>query len=132
MRTRLLQHIFILALATVGALTGQITGDMRGTVYDASGAVVPRANITLKSAETGETRAVETTDGNFNFALLKIGRYEIRAEAQGFRAATTVAEVKTGEIASVRFNLEVGQVTETISVTDAVSLLNTENAQLQT
>jgi len=121
-----------LALATVGALTGQITGDLRGTVFDGSGAVVPTSNVTLKSIETGQTRSVTTTDGNFNFALLTIGRYEIRAEAAGFRAATTIAEVKTGEIASVRFNLEVGQVTETISVTDAVSLLNTENAQLQT
>ena len=39
---------------------------------------------------------------------------------------------ETGEIASVRFSLEVGQVTETVNVTDAVSLLNTENAQIQT
>ena len=101
-------------------------------VLDATGAIVPRATVTLKSTETGEIRTVETTDGNFNFSLLKIGKYEIRAEAAGFRVSSAVAEIKTGEIASVRFALEVGQVTETVNVTDAVSLLNTENAQLQT
>ncbi len=131
MRTILLTLTLTL-FASIGSLYAQITGDLRGMVFDGSGAIVPKATVTLKSAETGEVRTAETTDGSFNFALLKIGRYEIRAEAAGFRAATTVAEVKTGEIASVRFSLEVGQVTETISVTDAVSLLNTENAQLQT
>ncbi|MBL8179554.1 MAG: TonB-dependent receptor [Bryobacterales bacterium] len=129
---RTIFHFLLLVLAALSPLHGQITGDLRGTIYDGSGAVVPKATVVLKSVETGETRTVATTDGNFNFALLKIGRYEVRAEAAGFRAAATTAEVKTGEIASVRFTLEVGQVTETISVTDAVSLLNTENAQLQT
>jgi len=122
----------VLLFAAINSLHGQITGDLRGVVLDASGAVVPKANITLKSMETGEVRTVVTTDGNFNFALLKIGSYEVRAETAGFRVASTSAEVKAGEIASVRFVLEIGQVTETVRVTDAVSLLNTENAQIQT
>jgi outer membrane receptor protein involved in Fe transport len=119
-------------LLITGSVNAQITGDLRGTVLDASGAVIPTATVTLKSLETGEIRTATTGDGNFNFALLKIGRYEIRAEATGFRTTTTQGEVKTGEITSVRFNLEVGQVTETVSVTDAVSQLDTENAQIQT
>ncbi|MCS7026773.1 MAG: carboxypeptidase regulatory-like domain-containing protein [Bryobacteraceae bacterium] len=135
-RARAALWTFVFAFVALNSfspsLYSQITGDLRGTVVDASGAIVPKATITLRSLETGETRSVVTVDGNFNFPLLRIGRYEVRAEAPGFRVATTTAEVKTGEIASVRFTLEVGQVTESVNVTDAVALLNTENAQIQT
>lgn len=111
----------------------QITGDLRGTIADPTGAAVGQAKITLKSLETGETRNTElNAEGVFSFPLLRIGRYEIRAEAPGFRNAGTTAEVKAGEIAYVRFDLEVGQVTESVMVTDAATRLDTENAQLQT
>jgi hypothetical protein len=115
------------------AAFAQITGDLRGVVLDASGAAVPQATVTLKSLETGESRTTTVSDdGVFNFALLRIGQYEVRAEATGFRAASAVAEVKTGEIASARLQLEIGQVTETVVVSDAVTQLDTENAQIQT
>lgn len=111
---------------------GQITGDLRGVVIDSSGAGVPQAKVTLKSLETGEVRTAEVTDeGAFNFGLLRIGDYEVRAEATGFRATATPATVRAGEIAAVRLALEVGQVTETVVVTDAVTRLDTENAQIQ-
>ena len=55
----------------------------------------------------------------------------MRAEAAGFRVSSTQAQVKTGEISTVQFRLEVGQVTETVTVTDIVSQLDTENSQIQ-
>lgn len=123
----------VLLLATAGIGYAQITGDLRGTVQDNTGGLVSQAKVTLKSVETGGTRTVTTgSDGAFNFSLLKIGSYEVTAEANGFRISTTRAEVKTGEIATVRFSLEVGSVSETVVVTDAVSLLDAENSQLQT
>jgi len=121
--------VFLLASAT---LWGQITGDLKGTVLDSSGAAVSAAKVTLKSLETGEQRSADVdASGVFVFNLLKIGNYEVRAEASGFRVSTTTAEVRAGETSSVRFALEVGQVTETITVTDAVTQLDVENAQLQ-
>ncbi|MBK5293418.1 MAG: TonB-dependent receptor, partial [Acidobacteriia bacterium] len=121
---------FLLVLA--GSLSAQITGDLKGSVLDGSGAVVPSVKISLKSLETGETRtAGVSADGVFVFNLLKIGPYEVRAEAAGFRAALTQVEVKTGEIGYLQFKLEVGQVTETITVSDAATRLDTENAQIQ-
>lgn len=125
---------FALLFALVAGLaSAQITGDIKGVVLDSSSAVIANATVTLKSLETGETRTVTTgAEGLFTFSLLKIGRYEVRTERSGFRVAVTQAEVKTGEITSVQFRLEVGQVTETVTVTDAVSQLDTENAQLQT
>jgi len=128
-------HFFTLgavALATAFSLPAQITGDIRGVVTDSSGGAVTQAKVTLKSVETGETRTTGVTAaGGFNFALLKIGEYEVRAEAPGFRVTVTQATVRAGETADVRFSLELGQVTETISVTDAVTLLDTTNSQVQ-
>lgn len=111
----------------------QITGELRGTVEDSSGGFVAQAKVTLKNLETSVTREQNTNaSGQFGFALLQIGSYEVKAEAPGFRVALTRAEVRTGEVASVNFKLEVGQVTETVTVSDVVSQLDTENSQLQT
>ena len=121
----------IAALAT--PMLAQITGELRGTVQDSSGGTVAQAKVTLKSLETNITREQNTNAaGQFVFALLQIGSYEVKAESAGFRASVTRAEVRTGEIASVNFKLEVGQVTETVTVSDVVSQLDTENSQLQT
>lgn len=123
----------VLALLAGSAAYGQITGELRGSVVDAQGAAVPQAKVTLKSLETGETReGLINNEGVVVFSLLRIGQYEIRAEAPGFRVATAKAEVRTGEIANVRLTMEVGQVTETIVVADAVSQIDTDNSQIQT
>lgn len=115
------------------SLFAQITGDLKGVVLDNSAAAIAGAKVALRSLETGEVRTATTgVDGLFAFNLLKIGRYEVKAEAPNFRVSLTQAEVKTGEIASVRFTLELGKVTETVTVSDAVSNLDTENAQIQT
>jgi hypothetical protein len=113
-------------------LRGQVTGDLRGTIVDTGGGAIPGARVTLTSLETGETRQT-TSDaaGRFAFNLLRTGTYEVKAEAAGFSVATTEGQVRTGEITAVVLPLEVGQVTETITVTDAVSQLDVENAQIQ-
>jgi outer membrane receptor protein involved in Fe transport len=130
---RHIPSIVFLAFLFGGLATAQITGDIKGTVLDATGAAVPNTKVTLTSAETGEQRTVTADgEGRFAFNLLKIGEYELRAEANGFRAAGTRAEVRSGEIAAVQFHLEVGSVTETLQVTDAVTPIDTQNAQLQT
>jgi len=125
--------ISLLLLAMFASLlSAQISGEIRGTVLDSSNAAVTQAKVTLRSLETNETRTVAVDlEGRFVFALLRIGSYEVKAEAPGFRTALTQAQVRTGEISNVRLGLEVGQVTETITVTDAVTQLDTENAQVQ-
>jgi outer membrane receptor protein involved in Fe transport len=122
---------FIAVFFALNAIA-QITGDLSGTVTDSSGAVVPNARVTLTSKETGAARTMNAdAEGRFAFNLLQIGSYEVRAEAPAFRAAVTPATIRSGEEASVRFTLEVGQVTETVVVVDAVAMLDTTNAQVQ-
>ncbi len=130
---RLTLPLASLVALSASILSAQITGDLKGIVLDNSAAAIAGAKVTLRSLETGESRQVTTSaDGLFVFNLLKIGRYDVRAEASNFRVSIAQGEVKTGEVAFVRFSLEIGQVTETVTVSDAISNIDTENAQLQT
>ena len=63
----------------------QITGSIRGTVVDPSGAVVQAATVRAQQTETGLTRTVITDrDGAYVFVELPIGHYQIRTEAMGY------------------------------------------------
>ncbi len=124
---------FLVCLLAATAAFGQITGEVRGVVLDPSGAAVSQAKVTLKSVETGAAREQQVSaDGRFAFGLLNIGAYEVRAEAPNFRVTVAEVLVKTGEVASVQLNLELGSTSETVTVTEAESPLSLENAQLQT
>lgn len=119
-------------LCLPAVLAAQITGELRGTVNDPSGAAVPGAKVLLTSTETGETRDLTTdAEGRFAFPLLKIGDYSIAVEATGFRRTVGDASVRSAEITSVSMRLEVGQVNEQVVVTDFVTALDTQSAQLQ-
>ena len=122
----------VVLLFTSSSVSAQITGHIIGTVLDSSSAAVSQARVSLTSQETGEKRQhIADTEGRFAFNQLKIGLYEIQAEASGFRQAVTLSTVRSGEVVRVVFRLEVGQVTETITVTDAVSPLDSVNSQIQ-
>jgi carboxypeptidase family protein len=110
----------------------QTTGELRGTVSDPSGLPVPTAKVLLTSRETGERRSVNTdAAGRYAFSLLKIGEHSIAVEAEGFRRAVAVAVVRSAEVTAVNLTLEVGQVTEQVTVMDAASALDTQSAQVQ-
>ena len=125
--------VFALSLSmAVTAAYAQTTGEIRGIVSDPSGAVIPGANVMLANRETGETRTASTdAEGRYGFTLLKIGDYMVTVEAEGFRSAAAPATVRSAEITSAHIKLTIGQVSEQVEVTDAVSPLDTQNAQLQ-
>src|SRR5579875_1949217 len=86
-----------LLLALVGpiqALHAQaITGDILGTVKDASGAVIPGAKVTLTSTATGvSTTATTGPTGSYVFAQLKPGHYSLTVSKQGFQT-TTISDI---------------------------------------
>ncbi len=125
----------MLGWLTCAGAHAQITGALRGTVSDVSGAAVPKVPVTLTSLETRQTRVQPTnSSGEFAFDLLAVGSYEVEAEAPGFNAELATAEVKTGETTSVAFFRLEGPrpVTQVIEVNSAVAQIDTENSQLQT
>jgi len=100
------------------------TGSISGTVYDATGAVVPNAAITMTNRDTGLVRNLLTApDGSYTAAALPPGVYEVKAAMPGFRTLVRDATVETGTITTVDAHLEVGQTGEVVEVEAATALM---------
>jgi len=136
--SRILLHI---ALATAVALilsaspadAQNINASVGGTVNDPSGAVIPNAEVTLKSLATGTISKVTTNEsGLFRFPNLQAGAYELTVSATGFRDFVQRGiSLSINDTVNIRVPLEVGQADQAIEVTADVSPLNTENAELK-
>ncbi len=102
-----------------------------GSVRDSSGGVVPGATVTLKNTGTGITATtVSDQDGNYQFLNVRVGPYNVRAELQGFSAAEAEGfAVAVNARQRVDLTLRVGNVGETVVVTGAAKLLETESSE---
>ena len=89
-----------------------------GTVTDPSGGVVPKVAITITSVDTGRVRSVMTNDdGQFAAPGLPIGRYDLKAEASGFKVEETKGVIlSVNDRIRVDFQMKMGTKAETISV----------------
>jgi Carboxypeptidase regulatory-like domain len=108
----------------------RIVGSISGTVQDANGAIVPNARVVLKDQQTGLTRESTTTEGgSFLFPDLAGGSYAVTVSVPGFKTEVLPnISVSTSKTTDVRITLEVGQTTETVTVTsDAAYLLDTSS-----
>src|SRR5438874_276516 len=120
---------FIQILLIAATAFGQInTATVVGTVADPSGAVVAGASVTITNTETGAVRKTESNAaGGYEIPLLTVGTYSIVAEQKGFkRAEQTQIHLDAGQKAKIDLMLQVGDVAESVTVTAAASLLNTQ------
>lgn len=101
---------------------------MTGLVTDSSGAAVPTAKVTATDVNRGTEWPTETNaEGVYAFPRIPAGTYNLRVEAEGFKAATRSNIVlEVNQRARVDVPLEVGAVTESIEVTGEAPLLNTD------
>jgi hypothetical protein len=124
--------VIICALAALAAPAyAQVdTGAIAGTVRDQSGAVIPHVKVTLLNQGTGlALSTLSDASGNYTFSPLRIGTYTVTAEFQGFQKVTHQdVPVNVQQQVEVDFTLQPGQVTETVNVTSAAPLLQTQNA----
>ena len=99
-----------LNLASVRTSAQQITGSIRGTVLDPSGASVQAAAVTAKQVETGLTRSASTDrQGAYVLVELPIGHYQIEVHAQGFQSYLQQGiSLDVNETATVSVHLKVG------------------------
>ncbi|MGA2983923.1 MAG: TonB-dependent receptor [Terriglobia bacterium] len=103
---------------------------LRGTIFDQSGAVIPKASMRLKSLGEGAILTVSTgTDGGYVLPNLIPGIYELRVSAPGFREYVQ-SGIKLGidETAHLDVKLELGTAAQTVEVSASASPLNAENA----
>lgn len=108
------------------------TGDIVGTVKDATGAVAPAAAVTLTEVATGATlQATSDSAGDFLFPLLKPGLYSLTAEKQGFQKHTTSdIRLLVGYRVRLDLTLQVGAVQEVVEVSGTAVLLESQSASL--
>lgn len=117
-------------VATVQPVSAQTTGSatLRGTVKDPQGAVVAGATVTLVNERTKDERRTKSSeDGNYTFTALSPGTYTLKAELQGFKTSVQPnLAIETSGTQGVDLMLEVGQPTETVTVTAGPGQLQTE------
>jgi len=116
----------------VGTIHAQVTASVSGRVEDSSGAALPGAAVTVTSLETGAGRTLRTDEaGTYRVLSLPVGRYEVKAEAAGFKSAVqTGVNLAVGEVAVVNLKLEVGAVQDEVTVTGEAPLVNTTTASV--
>ena len=122
-----------LLLVAASSLFAQIdTGAVLGTVKDQSGAVIPGAKVTLTNEGTSLTIfKVTEADGSYIFTPVKIGTYSVSAEAPGFaKAVQSKLSLNIDQHLVVDLTLKPGAITETIEVTAAAPLLQTQEASV--
>ena len=114
----------LLLLLCIGLLVGvhaqsSTSGNITGTVRDQQGAAVAKAEVTIAEEKTGATRTVTTNDdGFYNAPSLPAGVYSISAAPAGFKKTIqSGVTLHVSENKTVNLDLQVGQVTETVTVT---------------
>ena len=107
-------------------------GSVVGTVKDSAGALISGAQVQLTNTGTNaEQTAVTSSAGTYTFINLNPGSYAVTVSHVGFKSSTlNQVDVQVGGITRADLNLEVGQVTESVTVTSATVGLQTDNASL--
>ncbi len=121
-------------LFAVQALRAQGNATIVGIVNDSSGAAVPGAEVTLTSEGTGlKEVALADSAGRYNFPRLPVGNYKLDVVLAGFKKVSQTGINLTGEQAlTVNFELQVGQVNETVEVSALVTGLETVTSMVRT
>ncbi len=122
--------LFVFCAVATKAQTG--TSNITGTVRDMNGSVVPGATVTAKNEATGVTSAQTTTDsGVYAFSSLPVGKYTITIEKQGFKTLQRTGNfLEVGTPLTVDAALEIGQLSETVTVQGGTEQLQTANATI--
>jgi hypothetical protein len=127
--------VLLAAACSSGSASAQaVYGSIAGTVFDASGAPIPHAMVTVTSTERATTSSVTTNDsGNYAQTHLIIGHYSVRVEAPGFNIEVQEGvELAIDTVSTVDFHLKPGKVQETVEVTGEAPLLKTERTDVAT
>ena len=118
--------VLILSLAIIGQTN---KGGISGTVTDSNGAVVPAAKVTVTNVGTNQSIVLTTSsEGSFTAVSLDPVMYSVKAEAPNFKR-TLIERVKvdTATVATVNIVLELGTITEQITVESGMQTINTES-----
>ena len=125
--------LFVCVVMLCGVLTAVAqftTASLAGVVTDSSGAVIPAAKLTLTNQQTGLSHSLlSDVQGHYLFTALPVGHYQLVVEKTGFTAyKQTGIELTVNQSATQNVSLQIGKVTEEVTVGANVELINTREA----
>jgi len=136
MLKKLALHVVIVLIGAgmFATVNGQVTtvGSISGTVRDPKGAAVPKAEVQIQDEASGASRTVVADDNGFYLASsVPVGRYNISTAPQGFKKTVAAAvELHVGENRTVNLDLQVGAVSETVTVTSEAAPVDTRSGDV--
>jgi len=128
---RILLVAGLLFCASVGF--GQtVLAVVTGTITDSTGAVIANAPVSLKNLENGQVfTAATSTTGNFTVSQVPIGEYDLTVASSGFKTYThSKFHLAAAQVMREDIVLQVGQTSDSVTVTAEASLLKTENSEV--
>lgn len=127
LRGQLCLLVCIAVFMTAPGFAQAPTGDISGTVFDESGAVVPGAAVSIVNKETSLERTFKTgPDGTFSATSLPSGVYDVKVEIAGFRTLLRQATVSTGSVTTTDMHLQIGASKDIVTVEAAAPLVEYE------
>jgi len=131
-RWRMVAYLLVLLVATVGAFPAAAqftTASLGGTITDPSGAVVPRASVTVRNTQTGLTYSVKSgSNGEYLFPALPVGIYQLTVAKNGFETYVQGGIVlNVNQAATQAVALKVGAATQHVTVTSNAPLVTTRS-----
>jgi hypothetical protein len=126
--------IFLLTVAAPEVRAQVLYGSIVGTIQDATGAMVPGATVTATNTGTGQTLTTTTgSSGAYSLVNVLEGSYELKVSANGFRGYTqTGLQVTVNTVRREDITLQLGQVTENVTVQASVLALQTDKTDIHT
>lgn len=126
--------LLLLEIGVDNGAAQELYGSVVGTVQDGSGAHIPGATIEIVNRDTNLVMtAVSNATGAYTFTNVLPGTYDVKVALQGFKEfVQQKVPVTTGSISRVDARLEVGQLTETVTVESKPALLKTDKADTGT
>jgi hypothetical protein len=125
--------LLFLCLPALESMAQTVTGAVRGTITDPSGAIVSGATVTATNVASGVAAATKTNDtGEYSIRFLQIGRYKLTVAAPGFETANYGPfALEIDQMAKIDIPLHIGATTATVDVSGQMQpILNTESATL--
>jgi hypothetical protein len=126
--------LVLLIMAGLPAWSQQVTAAIAGRITDSSGAVIANAKMTATDIERGSVfTTVSNSEGLYELPRVPVGSYTVKAESAGFQSAQqSNVLLVLNQTARLDFHLQVGNSSQSVEVTSAAPLLQTESTQTNT